>query len=525
MAAVAAPESLSVHNLPSCHYQPHHTLNETNGSVAGHRKSSSEGLECIEDNIPTGESNHMRRSTKRKGRRKSEGLVGSLCRLIVQHQIGMSETAGGSRGADNVLGLAANLLTLLAMTHVSFPRARHHTRKFFSLSYYNPTTDHYALGWDDSFFVGFWIVVITGLRAAVMDYLLAPLAQLVGLTKKKEKTRFAEQAWVLIYDSVFWSLGMYIMYNSDYWLNTREMWTHWPNREMDTVCKWYYLVQFAFWIQQIVVVHIEERRKDHWQMFAHHIITCSLMFASYGYHVTKVGNTVLCLMDVVDLLLPLAKILKYLQFQTACDIMFGAFMLVWFVARHVLYMRVWWSVYAEIPKEITYGCYWGSNANLQGPIGVPNDVDHLLQPFRDPEGLVCWDNGIKWGFLIALLALQVILCIWFVMIIRVALKVLRGGEAEDSRSDDEASDEDAEVETKKEEEKVGHGQNGKAYTNLRPIEVPPVEEEVGVESINMIPRKTSHNRKYRKVSSTASGVHLPSDRKELLGRIGCDKGA
>ncbi|KAI4098751.1 MAG: hypothetical protein L6R37_006307 [Teloschistes peruensis] len=509
MASVRAPESLGFQDLPSCHYQPHFTSDKVDATINHHRESSPE-TDHVEKKRSTAEALNSRRSTKRKGRRKSDGLLGSLCRLIVQHQI----------------GLAANLLTLLAMTHMSFPRARHHTRKFFALSYYNPETANYALGYDDLFFVGFWIVVITGLRAAVMDYLLAPLAQVIGLSKKKEKTRFAEQAWVLIYDSIFWSLGMYIMYKSDYWLNTRELWTNWPNREMGSVCKWYYLVQYAFWVQQIVVVHIEERRKDHWQMFTHHIITCSLIFASYGYHQTKVGNTILCLMDVVDLLLPLAKILKYLQFQTACDITFGAFMLVWFVARHVLYGMVCYSVYAEIPKEITYGCYWGSNANLQGPIEVPDDVDHLLQPFRDPEGLVCWDNTIKWGFLTALLALQVILCIWFVMIIRVAMKVLRGGEAEDSRSDDEDSDEDAGMEDDDaEEEGTRHGQNElQRYSEIRPIEVPPVEEELGGDSMNMIPRKSSHNRKYRKVGSTASGVHLPSDRKELLGRIGCDKG-
>lgn len=89
-----------------------------------------------------------------------------------------------------------------------FPRARHYTRKFCRLSYYNPLSGDYALGWDDSFLVLFWIVAFTGLRAVVMDYALAPLTQLVGLEKKKEKTRFAEQAWVLMYDAVFWSLGM-----------------------------------------------------------------------------------------------------------------------------------------------------------------------------------------------------------------------------------------------------------------------------------------------------------------------------
>lgn len=193
-------------------------------------------------------------------------------------------------------------------------------------------------------------------------------------------------------------------------------------------------------------------------------------------------------------------------------------MLVWFGARHALYLTVCYSIYAEIPREITYGCYRGSNANLSGPLDVPNDLDHLTQPFRDPGGLVCWNNKIKWAFLSTLLALQVILLIWFGMIIRVALKVLKGGEAEDSRSDVEGSEEE------------GDGadecwENIRTCVESRPFEVPPLEEEVGVESINLVTHKSSPSRKFRKVGSAASGVHLPSDRKELLGRIGCDKGA
>jgi hypothetical protein len=109
---------------------------------------------------------------------------------------------------DIIAGLSINLLLLLFLTHLCYPRARHHTRKFFELSYYNESRDRYALGWDDIFLVFHWIVVFTGLRAATMDYILSPLAQWAGLNKKKEKVRFAEQAWVLIYYGVFWSLGM-----------------------------------------------------------------------------------------------------------------------------------------------------------------------------------------------------------------------------------------------------------------------------------------------------------------------------
>lgn len=77
---------------------------------------------------------------------------------------------------------------------------------------------------------------------------------------------------------------------------------------MTGLFKWYYLVQFAFWLQQIVVVNIEERRKDHWQMFTHHIITCTLMLFSYGYYQTKVGHVILCLLDFVDFILPVSAL-------------------------------------------------------------------------------------------------------------------------------------------------------------------------------------------------------------------------
>jgi len=71
--------------------------------------------------------------------------------------------------------------------------------------------------------------------------------------------------------------------------------------------KGYMLAQLAFWLQQILVINIEERRKDHWQMFAHHIVTIGLIYCSYRYHFTRIGNLILVLMDVVDLFLPVRR--------------------------------------------------------------------------------------------------------------------------------------------------------------------------------------------------------------------------
>lgn len=41
-----------------------------------------------------------------------------------------------------------------------------------------------------------------------MTYVLLPLAQTQGITSPKKKVRFAEQAWLIVYYSVFWTLGM-----------------------------------------------------------------------------------------------------------------------------------------------------------------------------------------------------------------------------------------------------------------------------------------------------------------------------
>jgi acyl-CoA-dependent ceramide synthase len=86
----------------------------------------------------------------------------------------------------------------------------------------------------------------------------------------------------------------------------RELWTDWPSREMGGLLKAYMLAQWAFWLQQIGVINIEDRRKDHWQMFSHHLITTALISSCYAYHQTRVGMFILVIMDVVDLFLPVS---------------------------------------------------------------------------------------------------------------------------------------------------------------------------------------------------------------------------
>ncbi|KAK3337785.1 TLC domain-containing protein, partial [Cercophora scortea] len=410
---------------------------------------------------------------------------------------------------ENQIGLSFNLLALLFLAH-GMPKARAHTAKYFTLSYYSPTNGKYGLGFDDAHLILFCVVLFTGLRAATMEYVLAPFAKHWGMAKRKDITRFSEQAWLLIYYTVFWSLGLYIYCNSTYFLNLAEIWADWPNREISGIMKGYMLAQLAFWLQQVLVINIEERRKDHWQMFTHHIITICLIYGSYRYSHTRVGNVILVVMDVVDIFLPFAKCLKYLGFTTLCDIMFGVFMVSWVAARHVLYMIVCYSVWAHIPVYLPVGCFTGPSATLKasGPFDPPPNkrLLYILEPLWSSEGLICFNPTVTWVFLSMLLALQALTIMWFSLIVRVAIKVLRGDGAEDSRSDDEGD----ELEDDDEEEFV--------YEEAQPL-----EQDVGVDEIDL--KSWERRAGVKRPATAATGVSLPghSDRKELLGRIGCEK--
>lgn len=186
-----------------------------------------------------------------------------------------------------------------------------------------------------------------------------------------------------------------------------------------------------------------------------------------------------------------------------CDLTFVLFMVSWFVARHVFYLMVCWSIYAHTPEIMPNGCFVGPNDSLVGPTEAPAGFSYLVEPFFNATGRVCFNETVKWAFLTPLLLLQGITIFWFTMIIRVAIKVIRGDGAEDSRSDDEYEEDEDEEE-------------------LIYEEIQPLEQEVGVEDLDL---KSWERRNGLKKQASASGVSLPghSDRKELLGRIGCEK--
>jgi acyl-CoA-dependent ceramide synthase len=161
----------------------------------------------------------------------------------------------------------------------------------------------YQRGYYDYYYVIHWIIVFTFLRAAIMQWVLRPIAHSQGVYAQAKLQRFMEQGWLIIFYTISWSVGMWIMYNSKYWFNLDELWRDYPFYQLTPAMKHYYLIQLAFWWQQLIIVNVEEKRKDYTVMVAHHVITIVLIMKSYYTHLTPVGNAILCCMDFADIIL------------------------------------------------------------------------------------------------------------------------------------------------------------------------------------------------------------------------------
>lgn len=250
-----------------------------------------------------------------------------------------------------------------------------------------------------------------------MEFIFAPVAGLAGISKPKSRVRFAEQGWMVSYYVTAFVVGMVLLSRSEYMYSVDHLWIGWPHFQLDPSLKAYYLIQLSCWLSQIYILNVEQRRKDYYQMFAHHIVTCLLVVGSYYYYYTRVGHVILIQADLSDVFLSSAKMLKYLGFQTLCDIMFGVFLLSWIGLRHVLYNYIVWSAWHDSMNLVETKCY-----------------------YHDGELIRCFKPQVHNTFVGLLLVLQVISLIWLWMMLRVVVKILKGGSAEDNRSDDEGTE-------------------------------------------------------------------------------------
>jgi very-long-chain ceramide synthase len=206
------------------------------------------------------------------------------------------------------------LLALLSIYAVN-PTKSNIVHNFIFLSYAEEslvpshefsTSVNYGKGLWDLAFVSFYTILLSFTREFIMQELLRPLARSYGISSRGKQLRFMEQVYTAIYFAIAGAAGLYVMRQSPVWyFNTRGMYEDFPHKTLSANLKFYYLFQASYWAQQAIVMllGLEKRRKDYYELVAHHIITLSLIGLSYRFHFTHIGVAIYITHDISDFFL------------------------------------------------------------------------------------------------------------------------------------------------------------------------------------------------------------------------------
>mmetsp|Transcript_36879 Transcript_36879/g.47660 ORF Transcript_36879/g.47660 Transcript_36879/m.47660 type:complete len:260 (+) Transcript_36879:466-1245(+) len=178
----------------------------------------------------------------------------------------------------------------------------------------------------------------------------------------------------------------------------------------------YYILYAARYLQGMLSVLMEHRRKDFWEMMLHHFVTWALVSISYMYGWNRVGLVVMLVFDPADVPLHTAKMSKYIGerrcpkqansiYQMCSDGLFVVFMLLFFITRLIMFPYICWSAHIEATRYF-------------------------------PK------YNAEWTCVILLYILLCLQIFWGWLIFRVLYKLIRDGHAEDNRSDNDDDDDE-----------------------------------------------------------------------------------
>src|SRR5579862_2456818 len=204
-----------------------------------------------------------------------------------------------------------------------------------------------------------------------------------------------------------------------WFMHTEQFYLGYPHKTHSAAFKAFYLLQAANWLHLLAVLslQLEKPRKDFGELVVHHLTTLSLIFLSYRFHFTWIGVPVFWTHDISDVLLALCKILNYLDPpDPVVPISFSMFTAAWIYTRHYLGLIILKSVATEFRTVGLWVLDW------------------------DKQWYKCWISQYVTFGLLAII--QLLDLYWLFLILRIAVRIMTGGEQKDDREDDDEDEED-----------------------------------------------------------------------------------
>ncbi|QRV82844.1 TLC domain protein [Ceratobasidium sp. AG-Ba] len=296
----------------------------------------------------------------------------------------------------------------------------------YHLSDSDPSDPRFDKGWLDLAFLSYYVIFFSFVRQFFTIHIIIPMAKSLGIKKRSKLDRFAEQGYAVLYWGTFGLLGVYVMSGMPtWWFRTEHFWLEYPHWRMTGLMKSYYLLQAAYWTQQllVMVLGLEKPRKDFVELAIHHAVTIYLISASYIVNLTWIGNAVFITMDVSDAFFALAKIFNYLKMNKTKIVLFAWFTVVWSYLRHWINIMIMYSVWFEFDL-------------------IPEQSKTL-----DVENHAYMPQWAKPFIFFPLFLLQLVNLFWYYLILRILLRAFYVpdlDQVDDDRSEDECDGDDEE---------------------------------------------------------------------------------
>lgn len=192
----------------------------------------------------------------------------------------------------------------------------------------------------------------------------------------------------------------------------------------------------------------DERRRDYFVLYGHHLVTIALVLASWYGGSMRVGLIVLYVHDVSDIFVDLLKMVNYTKLEGkrgmfASEMAYAACIAAWLYYRMWQYpVRVWWDGCFTSPFR-QFGAGWPagaaslSEALASGDLGVADWAQWIVHTSNTVGEMVpFWGPGnVLLGTLFALH------CWWFYLLARIGIRLALSGAREASRAEYEGDSE------------------------------------------------------------------------------------
>ncbi|KAL4425801.1 hypothetical protein ABPG75_009817 [Micractinium tetrahymenae] len=244
----------------------------------------------------------------------------------------------------------------------------------------------------------------------------------VAVTREQLDTveKFKESAYKCGVQICFTIVLLLVGLDKPWFYDTKLYWAEcsWPcNVHISYGERFVYCLVLGFYVQAVPMLFLwETKRRDRLEVFAHHVATIVLIAYSYYLNLTRVGVMVLVCHESNDIFLEAAKMARYAKHETLTTAIFVIFMLSWFTTR--VFMFPYFVIRSTLFESL-------ERARALG-------VQDSIQPH----------HTILNGFLIFLYCLHVY---WSYLILRIAVKQLTTGGADDIREERPATPKKARV--------------------------------------------------------------------------------